>query len=199
MINGYTELTFTEGLPDSYGDYLFKLKDGTIASGHYTARPCQRLSKGKVGAEAPYRGGLPNPLIETGAGDFEECEVAGYLQHTNSIYRGLSDYPECIAFEESELFHYQQDRKTVEERIALYEAELELDIYDNPDLKNEGMRKAFKKKTLLESQEYLEMQAELETLALRETKTAIRLDKYKREFSVLKLETQLKIARCRED
>ena len=110
----------------------------------------------------------------------------------------LQEYPEVIAKAEEVLFTHQQVRKTVEERIALYNAELELDIAKTPELRNEGMRKAMKTKTQLESEEYLAMQAELEKAYTDEIKSSIAFDRFKREYSVLKLEKQEAIARMQE-
>ena len=116
----------------------------------------------------------------------------------NSIIKTLHDYPGVIADTEDDYYHDKQARKAVEERIAYFDCELELDIATNTDLRNEQMRKAFKIKTQQESDEYLELQAELEKAEKREIKTLISLERHKREYSVLKLEKREAIARMQE-
>lgn len=113
----------------------------------------------------------------------------------NSLIKSLYDYP-CL-IEELERDHYenQQTRQEVEDRIAYFSAELELEIWLDPQYKNEGMRRAAKVKQLHESEEFLSMDAELEAAKHREFSSLLRLERFKREYSVLKLKKQEAIAR----
>lgn len=182
-MNGYIDFIFREGLPDGYGVYLFALEFGEFKSGYYNHQ------KGDTEATVEFinESGLLEKILES--------SIKGYLTSHNSIIKGLPDYPSLIADLEQDYYQDQQTKKAVQERIALFNAELELDIAKTPELRNEGMRKAMKTKTQLESEEYLELQAELEKAESRERSSLITLERHKREYSVLKLEKEEAIAR----
>lgn len=112
----------------------------------------------------------------------------------NSIIKSLSDYPGVIADIENDYLNDRQIRKTVEEKIALFNAELQLLIALDSQLKNEPTRKAQFVKNQIESPEYRQLQKELKKAERREQKTLISLERHKREYSVLKLEMQMAIA-----
>jgi hemoglobin-like flavoprotein len=106
----------------------------------------------------------------------------------------LTEYPELIALLEKKYEIDQLSRKAAEDAIAYYDAELDLSIANNPDLKNEIARKATKIKTHNESGEYLELSGKLEAAQREERASLIALEQAKREFAVLKLEMKLAIA-----
>lgn len=112
------------------------------------------------------------------------------FQEHNCIVKTFYDYPAVIF--DLEVIHYTSytDRKATEQAIAVYEAGLDLEIADNPELRNESMRKAYKITTLAEDEEYQSLQAELEKLQRREKVDWFTLERHKREFEVLKLEKQ---------
>ena len=174
---------FNEGLPNSEGNYLLQFIGGDIRTGYYNkddSHPDERITVIGDDGDESY---------------VSVSQVEGYLTSPNSLIKGLSDYPSVIADLEQDYYQDQQTKKAVQERISLFNAELELDIASKPELRNEGMRKAMKTKTQLESEEYLQLQAELEKAESMERSSLITLERHKREYSVLKLEKEEAIAR----
>jgi hypothetical protein len=110
----------------------------------------------------------------------------------------LSEYPSLIRQLELELFDYGYEKRGVEQQIDLFNAELELEIANDLSLRNEQARKAQKVISQQTSKEYQGMNEALETLQGRAWRSQILLECRKREFSVLKLERQLEIARMQE-
>lgn len=141
-----------------------------------------------------------------GSGDrwFEYCDnCAVYLERkeekmTTHNFKKLSDYPGEIAKLEDYYYSAKENVKAIEEKIAYYDAELEIDIVTTPEFRNEAMRKAVRVKNHCESEEYLELQAELKKVLRQAQKTLISLERHKREFSVLKLDKKMEIARSME-
>jgi ribosomal protein L25 (general stress protein Ctc) len=113
----------------------------------------------------------------------------------DSIIKTLHDYPGIIAEIEDDYYHDKQNCKVIEEKISLFNAELQLLIALDPEFKNEQIRKAQFVKNQIESQEYRLLQTQLEKATKREYKTLIKLERHKREYSVLKLDMQMAIAR----
>ncbi len=115
----------------------------------------------------------------------------------NSIIKTLPDYPGVIADIEDDYYQDKQIRKAIEEKISLFNAELQLLIALDSQFKNEAVRKARFTKTQIESPEYRQLQKQLEKAERREVKTLISLERHKREYSVLKLDKQQAIAKMR--
>ena len=112
----------------------------------------------------------------------------------NCIVKSLYDYPGVIADLEEDLLIDTEARKEAEENLAYWLAEQELAIAVDSEYRNEAMRKAAKVKLQQESPKYYELNQEVTRLTLREKRSQIRLDRHKREFSVLKLERKMAIA-----
>jgi hypothetical protein len=127
----------------------------------------------------------------------EKLLVLSYYRKTmtkTETRKPLAEYPEWIAMLEQGYEINQLITKATEDAIAYYDAELDLSIANNPDLKNDIARKATKIKTHNESGEYLELSGKLEASQREERKSLIALEQAKREFAVLKLEMRLAIA-----
>lgn len=179
----YHQLSLVSGLPSSYGEFIFKFKDGSIRSGYY----CQP-------------DGFDHAIVqvidgENSAGVIKESEVVGYLPPHNCIAKGLRDYPGIIADLDRDYYDDQQARIAAEDRVAYFTAELELEIWNNPEYRNEVMRKAARTKQLQESSEYLGLESELEKAKNREFSSKVRLDRHRNEFAVQKLEYRNVIAK----
>lgn len=107
----------------------------------------------------------------------------------------LKEYPALIRDLELEHFDYLQEKAELEEKLMLFNAELELEIAEDPSLRNEQMRKAQKVISQKINSDYQEMLEAVGTLQGRIARSQVILDCRKREFSVLKLEKQLEIAK----
>ncbi|MGL5941903.1 MAG: hypothetical protein ACRC2S_16310 [Waterburya sp.] len=115
-----------------------------------------------------------------------------------AVTEQLREYPMLIHQLESLYFDDLKDRRELEDRINLFNAELELEIANDSSLRNEQMRKAQKVISQKCSSEYQEMVEALETLEGRISRSLLLLECRKREFSVLKLEQKMAIARLQE-
>lgn len=117
---------------------------------------------------------------------------------SNSIIKQIYDYPELIAQLEREYYQDFKIKRKIEEKINLFNAELELEIANDSSLRNEGMRKAQKTISQQTNKQYQDLLAQLEKAEHREKVSLITLERYKREFSVLKLEAKNAIAKLEE-
>ena len=111
-----------------------------------------------------------------------------------AVTEELREYPMLIHKLESEHFDYLREKRELEDRINLFNAELELETASDPTLRNEQMRKAQKVISQKCSREYQEMIEALETLEGKISRSLLLLECRKREFSVLKLEQKMAIA-----
>jgi hypothetical protein len=118
----------------------------------------------------------------------------GKLKMETELSKKLAEYPKGIAYLEGIYESNQMLRKTAEDAIAYYDAELDLSIANDPDLKNDIIRKATKVKNHNECGEYLELSGNLEKAQKAERESLILLEQTIREFSVLKLEMRMAIA-----
>ncbi len=109
----------------------------------------------------------------------------------------LQEYPSLIHRLESEHFDLDREKRSLLNRIELFNSELELEIAFDSSLRNEQMRKAQRVISQKASKEYQQLTDALETLESRISRSLLLIQCRRREFSVLKLDRQLEIAKIR--
>ncbi len=113
--------------------------------------------------------------------------------HKTTIDR-LREYSLAIQKLEFQYLDYQCDREIIQDKLNLFNDELELEIANDSSLRNEGMRKAQKTISQKTSKQYQDLLGQLRTIEGRLARTAIDLDRHKREFEIIKLEAKAQIA-----
>lgn len=107
----------------------------------------------------------------------------------------LNEYPSAIAKLQAQLFSLELAIEETQATLKQIEAEIDLNIAFDKELRNDSQRKAARQQQLEEHLHYWEQQEILgQTRAKRET-VLIELGLRKNEFSVLKLEKREAIAR----
>lgn len=114
----------------------------------------------------------------------EQLESLDVLDYLN---REISDF-------ERNILEISLKRDLIEEQIALFSAEIELGIAEDPSLRNAEMRKAQKTITQATSTKYQEMLGKKRELDLQIADLAIAVENKQRAYSNAKLRVNLIIA-----
>ena len=116
-----------------------------------------------------------------------------------TILEKTKELSQEIAHLEKQLFELSIDREIADNKVKLWEAELELEIAEDLSLRNEGMRKAQKTITSSTNKDYLALVADQQQIDRQIAKLNIELDRRKRMFAIAKLEAKLEIAKIHEN
>ena len=107
--------------------------------------------------------------------------------------KALQEYPALIAQASRALLTHRQKMRPWEESIATYDAEIEQQIANDPDLRNDSQRKA-KRADLQAAEDYKALLIDLNKLRDLRTELDIQLQQIENEFACKKLLIQHAIA-----
>jgi hypothetical protein len=105
----------------------------------------------------------------------------------------LSQYPKAIASLEETLLQASLNVEIYGEHLSFMDAEIEIEIACDGDLKNDQMRKA-KRLELQQQPDYLDAKTRLKDAKVQRERLSIELNQTRNEFSVAKLEARNAIA-----
>lgn len=105
----------------------------------------------------------------------------------------LAEYPDAIADREKQLLRLQRKIRKLTNQLDSLNAEIEIEIATDPELKNEQQRKA-RRLEMLSQKNYLDIKEKLDTYLDRRTTIEINLHQVRNRFTVAKLEVRRQIA-----
>jgi hypothetical protein len=106
----------------------------------------------------------------------------------------LRQYPTAIATKQLELLELRQTTRRVKDAIALRESLIESAIAFDPDLKNDGQRKAKRIELTQTDQDLIELTERLSELDSQQQRVEIDLNLLLNKFAIAKLEKRQTIA-----
>jgi len=106
----------------------------------------------------------------------------------------LKQYPKAIAAKQTQLLELRQSIATVRETIAGREIDIDRAVAFDPDLKNDGQRKARRAELVRADMDLLYLLERLDELDSQREKAEIELNLLLNQFAIAKLEKRQTIA-----
>lgn len=105
----------------------------------------------------------------------------------------LEKYPDAIYRQQKKLHKIERELQVKQDEIAVLDLEIELEIANDPDLRNETMRKT-KRSEMRQSQDYIDIKIEIDKINNSLAEGKIELEFIRNNFTVSKLNKREAIA-----
>jgi len=123
-----------------------------------------------------------------------QCRETAHHPHSGELEMHLKQYPKAIAAKQTQLLELRQSIATVRETIAGREIDIDRAVAFDPDLKNDGQRKARRAELVRADMDLLYLLERLDELDSQREKAEIELNLLLNQFAIAKLEKRQTIA-----